>query len=247
MWTGWRTRTASGPRAGLIDSELAMRRERRQGLAWPTPPKSGIRRCVADDRANTTGASSGETIFMLRNSREGWGLVSQLVHWLVALLILAQILLGLAAVGWHLSPTKLSLFVWHKSVGMLVLVLVLWRLGWRAANPTPALPQGMPRWERLAARGSHATLYVLMLALPVTGWVINSAANIPVKLFWVIPLPDITGPDKRLQEVSTSAHVALFIALAALVAVHIGAALRHHYLRHDDVLRRMLPCTKSPR
>jgi cytochrome b561 len=184
---------------------------------------------------------------MLRNSRERWGLASQLLHWLVALLILAQILLGLAAVGWHLSPTKLSLFVWHKSVGMLVLLLVLLRLGWRAVNPTPALPQDMPRWERLAARGSHAMLYVLMLALPVTGWVINSAANIPVKLFWLIPLPDITGPGRRLQEVSTTAHVALFIALTALVAVHVGAALRHHCLKHDEVLRRMLPWTRSPR
>jgi cytochrome b561 len=184
---------------------------------------------------------------MLRNSREGWGLVSQLLHWLVALLILTQIPLGLAAVAWHLSPTKLSLFVWHKSVGMLVLVLVLWRLGWRTVNPTPALPQDMPRWERLAARGSHLMLYVLMLALPVTGWVINSAANIPVKLFWLIPLPDIAAPGRRLQEIATTAHVALFIVLATLVALHVGAALRHHYLKHNDVLRRMLPWTKPPR
>jgi cytochrome b561 len=184
---------------------------------------------------------------MLRNSRDGWGLVSQLLHWLVALLILAQILLGLAAVSWHLSPIKLSLFVWHKSVGMLVLVVVLLRLGWRAANPTPGLPQGMPRWERLAARASHALLYVLMLALPVTGWAINSAANIPVKLFWLIPLPAITGPGKRLQEVSTTTHVVLFIALAGVVVLHVGAALRHHYLKQNDVLRRMLPWTRSPR
>jgi cytochrome b561 len=173
--------------------------------------------------------------------------MSQLLHWLVALLILAQIPLGLAAVGWHLSPTKLSLFVWHKSVGMLVLVLVLWRLVWRAANATPALPEGMPRWERLAARASHVLLYVLMLALPLTGWVINSAANVPVRLFWLIPLPDITGPGRGLQEAATAAHVALFIALAALVALHVGAALRHHYLKQDDVLQRMLPWTRSPR
>jgi len=88
---------------------------------------------------------------------------------------------------------------------------------------------------------------VLMLALPLTGWVINSAANVPVRLFWLIPLPDITGPGRGLQEAATAAHVALFIALAALVALHVGAALRHHYLKQDDVLQRMLPWTRSPR
>ncbi len=200
---------------------------------------------VPSGRRPAAGAS--EIVYMLRNSRERWGLVSQLLHWLVACLIFVQLGLGLAAVGWRLSPTKLSLFVWHKSVGMLVLMLVLVRLGWRLINTVPALPPGTPPWERLAAHTSHALLYALMLALPVTGWIINSAANIPLKLFWLVPLPDITAPDKGLQEAATNAHISLFIALTALLCVHAGAALHHHYVKRNDVLRRMLPWMRPTR
>jgi cytochrome b561 len=190
-------------------------------------------------------AATTERIRMLRNTRERWGLISQLLHWLVAVVILVQVGVGVAAVEWRLSPTKLDLFVWHKSVGMLILLLVLLRLGWRITNPTPAPPPDMRPWEVHAAHMSHVLLYLLVLGLPLTGWIINSAANIPLKLFWLVPLPDITAPSKPLQEAATGAHVALVIALAPLLLVHVGAALRHHYLKHNAVLRRMLPWTRS--
>jgi cytochrome b561 len=189
-------------------------------------------------------AATTKTMRMLRNTRERWGLISQLLHWLVAVLILVQVGVGVAAVDWRLSPTKLDLFVWHKSVGMLILLLVLLRLGWRITNPTPAPPPDMRPWEVHAAQISHVLLYLFVLGLPLTGWIINSAANIPLKLFWLVPLPDITAPSKPLQEAATGAHVALVIALAALLVVHVGAALRHHYLKHNAVLRRMLPWTR---
>jgi cytochrome b561 len=183
-------------------------------------------------------------IGMLRNSRECWGSVSRSLHWLVAGLIFVQLALGLAAIGWHLSPTKLDLFVWHKSVGMLILLLVLARLAWRLANPTPAPPPDTPSWERLAAHASHALLYALMLVLPLSGWIINSASNVPVRLFWLVPLPHITAPDKGLADTAKVAHLGLVLALAVLLFVHVGAALRHHYLKGDDALRRMLLFTR---
>ncbi len=177
---------------------------------------------------------------MLRDTHETWGSVTRWLHWGMAALIFAEFALGWAAKLWRLSPTKLDLFVWHKSFGILLLLLALLRLAWRLANPTPALPAGMPRWEQRAARASHATLYVLMLAMPITGWVAHSAANLPLKLFWLIPLPDLVGPDKALAELAKRAHFALFVLFTAALALHVTAALHHHFARGDAVLKRML-------
>lgn len=177
---------------------------------------------------------------MLRNSAQTWGSMARTLHWGVALLLIVQTTLGFIAEEAPLSPTKLELFVWHKSVGMLILALILIRLGWRAANPTPALPAGTPAWERYAARTSHALLYLLVIAIPLTGWIINSAANIPLRLFFVVPLPDIVAPDKALAERAATAHFALWVWLAVLVALHAAAALRHHFGKRNDVLLNML-------
>jgi cytochrome b561 len=178
---------------------------------------------------------------MLRNTSQSWGALAKLLHWLVAALIFVQLALGWTAVNWRLSPTKLELFVWHKSMGMLILVLMIVRIMWRWANPTPALPANVPMNERRAAQLSHGLLYLLAFLMPVTGWIVNSAANIPFRVFWLIPLPSIVEPDKATAEAAASVHLALFVMLSLLLAVHIGAALRHHFLKHDEVLVRMLP------
>lgn len=144
------------------------------------------------------------------------------------------------AVSWHLSPTKLELFVWHKSIGLLVLVLVLVRSGWRLANRAPLPPPDTALWERRAARAVHALLYAVMLALPLSGWVINSAANVPLRVFGWFRLPAIVPPDEALAEAAEQVHFALFLALALLLVIHIGAALRHHLVKRNEVLVRML-------
>jgi cytochrome b561 len=178
---------------------------------------------------------------VLRNDATSWGGPAKAFHWVMALLILAQIALGLTAVSWHLSPTKIQLFFWHKSMGMLILALLALRLAWRLANPTPALPAGTPAWERAAARGGHALLYALMVALPVTGWIVNSAANIPFRIFYVVPLPALVAPDKALADSVALVHRGLFVLLALVLVAHIGAALRHHFVKRNDILTRMLP------
>lgn len=177
----------------------------------------------------------------LRNTTDSWGHIAQLFHWLMAVLILAMIVLGLMAKNWPLSPTKLSLFFWHKSLGMTILGLVVVRLSWRWANPTPPLPATLPRWERTAAHITHALLYAVMIAMPLSGWVINAAAKIPFKVFGVWTLPAIVAPDKALQELAALVHFSLFLLLAMLLILHTAAALRHHLLLHDDILSRMLP------
>jgi cytochrome b561 len=167
------------------------------------------------------------------------------LHWLMALLIFLQFALGWLASTWHLSPTKLNLFVWHKSTGMVVLLLVFLRLGWRLATPAPPLPEHTPAWERLAARASHALLYALMLGLPISGWIVQSAAGVPFRIFWRLPLPAIVAADKDTATLAALAHFSLGLLLALLLAVHIVAALRHHFVQRDNVLRRMLPFTRS--
>jgi cytochrome b561 len=124
---------------------------------------------------------------------------------------------------------------------LLILLLMAVRVAWRSSNVSPSMPAGMATLERLAAHASHALLYVLLLVMPVTGWILNSAANIPFRIFWTIPLPAIVQPDKPFADTMARVHFALFIVLAVLLIVHIGAALRHHFVKRNDVLTRMLP------
>ena len=174
----------------------------------------------------------------LRNTETHWGWPSKLLHWLTAALILIQIPLGFYAEEIKLSPLKLDLFVWHKSIGMLVLLLAIERLLWRMTGTIPKTPDASSLQRRLAQL-AHATLYGLMIALPISGWIITSAANIPTKLFWLIELPAITGPDEALNSLAAEVHeVCVFLLIAILVA-HIGAALRHHFILRDSTLKRM--------
>jgi len=178
---------------------------------------------------------------MLRNDADSWGALAKLFHWVMAALILAQIALGVMAASWRVSPTKIELFFWHKSTGMLILALVALRLLWRLANPSPELPSGIAAWERAAARLSHLLLYVLMIALPVTGWVVNSASNVPFRIFWLIPLPAIVAPDEPTADFAALVHGGLAALLALALVAHIGAAFRHHFVKRNTVLIRMLP------
>jgi cytochrome b561 len=181
------------------------------------------------------------SVTMLRNTEQSWGSPAKFLHWTVAALVLAQIPLGWAAVSWPLSPAKLDLFVWHKSLGLLILLLMVVRAVWRLTGIAPALPAGTPPLERLAAHLSHGFLYLLMFLMPLTGWIVNSAANVPFRMFWRIPVPAITAPDKAVADVAARIHLGLFVALALMLAVHVGAALRHHLLKRNNVLARMLP------
>jgi len=176
-----------------------------------------------------------------RNSAARWGAIAQLLHWLIALAVIGQMALGWVMVSWRLSPTKFELYALHKSIGITVLLLVLIRLGWRLFNVTPAPPAASPRWEVRAARATHALLYLLLLALPVTGYLINSASNFPLVVWGVLPVPNVTDENESLQTVAEYAHLALFCVLAVLVLVHVAAALRHHWVLNDTALRRMLP------
>ena len=163
------------------------------------------------------------------------------IHWLMAVLIFAMLGLGFYMEGLPLSPTKLQLYSWHKWAGVTVFALVVIRLAWRITHRPPALPAHMSALERMAAHAGHRLLYVLMFAIPLSGWLMSSAKGIQTVWFGVLPLPDLLAKDKALGDLLQTVHMGLNLLLVAILLAHIGAAVKHHLIDRDDVLPRMLP------
>ena len=164
------------------------------------------------------------------------------LHWLTALLIVANLTLGISMVGLPISPRKLHWYLWHKTIGLSVFMLTAARLGWRALHPLPPAP--MPRWQRRASVVAHASLYALMFAIPISGYLYSSATGVQVVWMGVVPLPSLLPKDKALGDALRIVHVTLNTLLVGVVVVHVAAALRHHFVDRDTVLARMLPFMK---
>lgn len=177
----------------------------------------------------------------MRNTTDRWGAVAQLLHWLIVALIVIQAALGITGRLLPLGVEKLALLARHKSIGITILALTALRLLWRWLNPTPPLPSNLRLHERVLAHCTHAGLYVLLLVMPVTGWVMSSARGFPVSWFGLYQLPDLVPKSERLYEAMVTTHALLAVALALTVTLHIAAAIQHHFVLKDDVLRRMLP------
>jgi cytochrome b561 len=177
----------------------------------------------------------------LRSTDAGWGVGVRVFHWLIAVLVIAQGVIGLMMVEMGLTPAKVRVFALHKSIGITILALVLLRVAWRLTERKPADPPAMPRWQRRTARVMHVALYLLILALPLSGWWFNSAANAPLVWFGLVDVPSLTrGYDPVWKPRALFLHEALFWLLVLLLVVHIGAALWHHFKQRDDVLKRIL-------
>lgn len=178
---------------------------------------------------------------MLRNDQHRYGLLAQGLHWLSAGLMLVMLPLGFYMADLPLGQQKFDLYQFHKSLGLTVLLITLVRIGWRVASPPPAMPASMAGWERAAAHATHVGLYVLLIAQPLVGFLHSNAANFPIVWWGVVPLPALIGANEPLAEVLVSLHAVFGIAFVAVLGLHIGAALGHHLIKRDDVLRRMLP------
>jgi cytochrome b561 len=177
----------------------------------------------------------------LKNTADRWGPISQLLHWTVVLLVVALAVLGLSMVELPNNPQKIRLYALHKSLGLTVLGLMAIRLAWRAYAGAPHPVNGTPPWQERIARLTHGTLYLLLFAMPLTGWLFNSAAGFPLQWFGVVNLPRIAASDPGLREFAKLLHEGGFWLLLALVVVHAGAAFYHHLFLHDATLARMLP------
>lgn len=163
------------------------------------------------------------------------------LHWLMALLLIGTFGVGLYMTDLQLSPFKLKIYSWHKWAGVAAFLLVFLRLAWRAGHRPPPLVAGLPRWQEIAAHGLHHLLYLLMIAIPLSGWLMSSAKGFQTVWFGVLPLPDLLAKNAELGDLLQIVHVSLNYGFAALLAVHVAAALKHHVVDRDDTLTRMLP------
>ncbi len=163
------------------------------------------------------------------------------LHWLIVLLIFSALPLGYYMHDLPLSPHKLRMYSYHKWIGVTVFLFAVIRVYWRATHRPPALPESMPKWEKFAALATHYAFYVLMFAIPLSGWLMSSALGFQTVWFGVLPLPDLVGKNKELADVLHEVHEMLNFGLLGLVLAHIGASLKHHFIERDDVLVRMMP------
>jgi cytochrome b561 len=178
----------------------------------------------------------------LKNTNDRWGPVSQALHWLIVLMILGLAIAGLTMGELPKTPKYFWVYTAHKSMGLTVLALVLVRIGWRLYAGAPAAVAGTPRWQERIANVTHWLLYALILAMPVSGWLYDSASGLrPFRWFGLFDVPKLTAPNDTLRDASHAAHEWLFWVLVALVALHAAAAFYHHLFLRDATLTRMLP------
>lgn len=186
----------------------------------------------------------------LKNTTDRWGGISQLLHWTIAILIVLIGIVGLVMGELPRSPKYFWVYTAHKSLGLTVLALVLVRVGWRLYAGAPRPVPGTPRLQALLASATHGAIYLLILALPLSGWIYDSANALrPFRWFGLVEVPKLVAPDEALAASAHGAHEWLFWLLMALVAGHAGAALYHHFIQRDATLARMLPrrwITASP-
>ena len=167
------------------------------------------------------------------------------LHWAIALLIVAAFGLGLIMTDMPgLSMTKLKYFSWHKWLGVTVFLLAVARVAWRLGHKPPPQIAAISVWQRHAAEGVHKLLYLLILVIPLSGYLYSLAAGVPVVFLGVIPLPVLFERNDAAKEILKLLHVTLNYTMAALVALHALAALKHQFFNRDGTLARMLPFLK---
>lgn len=179
----------------------------------------------------------------MAQSTERWNAVAQIFHWLIAALIIVQAGIGLTMVSLPKRPAIIPIYSLHKSIGLTILALAVLRLLWRLGTRHPPLPAHAPSWERGTARATHVALYVLLFATPLSGWLFDSASSLRPLYWWgVLPMPNLTGgPDATLKALGHGLHITLFWTLFTVTVLHVGAALKHHFIDRDKVLLNMLP------
>jgi cytochrome b561 len=181
---------------------------------------------------------------MLRNSPARYGSVSKTFHWVMAALVVFMLCLGLYMDGVAALAEKLRLYNLHKSLGATVLFLALCRLAWHLYSAKPPLLASLKPLEKTAARTVHALMYVFMIGMPLSGWLMSSAAGRAVGVFGFFTLPDLVGQDEALAGLMRSIHGIAAYGFMAAICLHVAGAVKHHFIDRDATLRRMLPFTE---
>lgn len=166
------------------------------------------------------------------------------LHWTIAVLIVGLIIFGLLMTNPNM-PNRFVIYQLHKSFGILVLILSVFRLVWRWLHKPPPLPEHMKRWEKFAARSTHIAFYGVMIGMPLLGWALVSASPLPIptELFWIVPWPDIPfiPESEALERVFEFLHGNIGKLTIGLILLHAGAAMKHHFVNKDNVFARMMP------
>lgn len=178
-----------------------------------------------------------------REGRSRYSSVAIALHWTIALLIVANVIGALVAESVD-KPTAATIMSLHKSNGLTILVLSLVRLGWRLTHGFPPFPSSTPAWDAFLARANHVVFYVMMIAVPLAGWMMVSAGPRPLEWFGLFDWPKLPV-DKSTGEIAHEAHIILALTTVGLVVLHVAGALKHHFVDRDDVLARMLPLVRA--
>ena len=178
----------------------------------------------------------------MKNTQYTWTAIT--FHWLIAVGIFICFPIGMLMGDLELSPLKLQLISYHKWLGVTIFGLLVLRVIWRGFNKPPALPSTMPKWQIGLSHATHLALYLLMIAIPVSGWLMSSAKGYTTVYLGMFPLPDLLEKDKVVGHNLEELHEALNYILLLLVGLHIVAAIKHHIIDRDDILSRMSPWIK---
>ena len=181
---------------------------------------------------------------MRGNTRERWGSVSIGLHWTIAaLVLLVQVPAGITMVSLDPGTAQNVFYNIHKTTGIVIFLLAIVRLGWRSSQPVPALPADLPTWQARTARTTHALLYLVLFAMPITGFLYTALGGFPVPFFGLYDLARLVPENKPVAEGFKLAHLTLQWVLYIVVLLHVAGALQHHLIRKDGILRRMLSPT----
>ncbi len=176
---------------------------------------------------------------IFKNTRENFGLVAKFFHWAVAVLVLALLSVGFFMAGLEMGPPKFTVYMLHKSFGILVLALVVGRVLWLKASAPPDPPSTHKKWEKTLAKIVHFGLYACLFLMPVSGWVMSSAGGFPVSFFGLFTLPPLTGKSEDVFEISKEIHEIAAFGILGLLALHFAGAFKHHFIDRDATLQRM--------
>lgn len=182
---------------------------------------------------------------MLKNTQTGYGSIAKGFHWALFLLLSFTIVAGNFLASMPKGPDKFQAAGMHKSFGVILLLLIAARLAWRLINTTPRDPEGITPIQHLLSHAMHWGLYVLMFAQPLSGILMSQAAGFPVNVFGAFELPTLLAKNQGLAEFFRSAHGIVWVLMVIAVVGHIGAALFHHFVAKDDVLKRMSFATRG--
>ncbi len=175
---------------------------------------------------------------MLKNSATSYGLVGKTLHWVMGLAILGVLIAGFLMTGMDPSDKKWQIYGLHKATGLVILILVAFRWGWRLINQVPALPKDLPQWQAMAATGNIHLLYILMFVMPLSGLIMSLMGGHPVSVYGLFTI-EALAKGHPLAGIAHTLHEACGWVIAASISLHFLGALYHHFIRKDNVLRRI--------